>query len=79
MGEDERRNYGFRPLAGDLSSLHLCNESPTNFLSFRPLAGDLSSLLTKAEMLEEFHNVSVPLQGTYLPYAIPKMSEFDKG
>ena len=38
-------------------------------LGFRPLAGDLSSLLRQL-MIQIFHLVSVPLQGTYLPYEL---------
>ena len=36
---------------------------------FRPLAGDLSSLQTiTVKEVETVETVSVPLQGTYLPY-----------
>ena len=110
----------FRPLAGDLSSLHQCGNDPSRkSKSFRPLAGDLSSLLRKKRLnwhmklfpspcrglifltklqnyflktLDKFPSpcrglifltlisdcnhfipyVSVPLQGTYLPYKCAK-------
>ena len=38
------KNMGFRPLAGDLSSLLKVAEVDTVVTGFRPLAGDLSSL-----------------------------------
>ena len=84
---------GFRPLAGDLSSLPEDTKeaftswdafpSPCRGLifltdgdryqtyfydGFRPLAGDLSSLRIWSERKRHTIMVSVPLQGTYLPY-----------
>ena len=39
--------------------------------SFRPLAGDLSSLrMPHSHPIAYLKSVSVPLQGTYLPYTL---------
>ena len=45
--------------------------------SFRPLTGDLSSLLADLYNAPELiTGVSVPLQGTYLPYPVRATHEF---
>ena len=60
---------GFRPLAGDLSSLQCIYDALLRHdRRFRPLAGDLSSLRIWSERKRHTIMVSVPLQGTYLPY-----------
>ena len=67
----------FRPLTGDLSSLQdgeVFNEP--NSASFRPLTGDLSSLRPFSGLFTSFSRVSVPLQGTYLPYPVRATHEF---
>ena len=64
----------FRPLAGDLSSLQVIGIiEQSSIHCFRPLAGDLSSLRSNNHgcWYNETH-VSVPLQGTYLPYDAEK-------
>ena len=68
----------FRPLTGDLSSLlqaRLCEALLVP--CFRPLTGDLSSLRMVENMKKaELMLVSVPLQGTYLPYPVRATHEF---
>ena len=47
-----------------------------SILGFRPLAGDLSSLPRKRGVKRPISFVSVPLQGTYLPYPVRAIHEF---
>ena len=64
-------HQSFRPLTGDLSSLRYQTYFYDGLVAigFRPLTGDLSSLHNiYLRLCPQVVKVSVPLQGTYLPY-----------
>ena len=64
----------FRPLFGDLSSIHKVDKYLMTAGNFRPLFGDLSSIPRWYVIIKNVNAFSVPSSGTYLPFPLSSQS-----